>query len=235
MVVYSYSCFMKILYFIILHMFASFICHAQKVLPKPQAKFITRFPFKQYSGGVIILKARFDNVQDTLHFILDTGSGGISLDSSTCKEFNILATKTDTSITGIGGVRKVAFVFKKTLHLPNLSIPNLNFHINDYSILSSVYGEKIDGIIGYSFFSQYIVKINFDSNFIEVFSKGTINYPKKGTLLRPIFTALPIQWGTIKDRKKIGYNFYLDTGAGINLLLTEQFVKDSSILRKKEK
>ncbi len=31
---------------------------------------------------------------------------------------------------------------------------SLNFHVSDYDILSSVYGDSIDGIIGYSFFSQ---------------------------------------------------------------------------------
>lgn len=221
---------MKIIYFIILQLFTSLFCHAQEILPQPEAKFITRFPFKQYSGGVMIINAKFDNVKDTLNFILDTGSGGISLDSATCTEFGIPVTATDTTITGIGGIRKVPFVFNRTLHFPGLSVSNLNFHVNDYTILSSVYGEKIDGIIGYSFLSRYIIKINFDSSFIDIFSIGKIEYPKGGAMLNPIFTALPIQWGTLKDRKRIGYNFYFDTGAGLYLLLTEKFVKDSSIL-----
>jgi hypothetical protein len=226
---------MKIFYFIILQLFIGFFCNAQEILPQPSAKLITRFPFKQYSGGVIILNAKFDNVKDTLNFILDTGSGGISLDSATCKEFNIAVTATDTTITGIGGLRKVPFVFNRTLHFPGLSVPNLNFHINDYSTLSSVYGEKIDGIIGYSFLNRYIVKINFDSSFIDVFSIGKMEYPKGGAMLHPIFTALPIQWGVLKDRKKIGYNYYFDTGAGLYLLLSENFVRDSSILLRRRK
>ena len=44
-----------------------------------------------------------------------------------------------------------------------LTIDSLDFHVNDYDILSSVYGDRIDGIIGYSFFSRYIVKIDYDS------------------------------------------------------------------------
>jgi hypothetical protein len=226
---------MKIVYFIILQLFTGAFCHAQEILPQPDAKFITRFPFKQYSGGVMILNAKFDNVKDTLNFILDTGSGGISLDSATCTEFNISVTASDTTITGIGGIRKVPFVFNRTLHFPGLSVPNLNFHINDYSVLSSVYGEKIDGIIGYSFLSRYIIKINFDSSFIDVFSIGKMEYPKEGAMLNPVFTALPIQWGILKDRKKIGYNYYFDTGAGLYLLLSEKFVNDSSLLLKRRK
>jgi hypothetical protein len=93
-----------------------------------------------------------------------------------------------------------------------------------------VYGEKIDGIMGYSFFSRYIVKINSDSNRIEVFSPGEIKYPRLGTTLRPAFTTLPIQNLTIKDKRKIDFNFFLDTGAGLCFLMSETFAKDSAVL-----
>lgn len=208
---------------------------AQELLPQPEARFITSFPFHQFSGGVMVVRAKFADIPDSLNFILDTGSGGISLDSATCEDYKIPIRATDTSITGIGGVRKVSFAFDRTLYLPGLRVNHLNFHVNDYEVLSSVYGEKVDGIIGYSFFSRYIIKINFDSSMIEVYSPGKISYPREGTLLHPAFTNLPIQWLTVKDRKKIGFNYYFDTGAGLCLLLSEQFAKDSNILLSKRK
>ena len=179
----------------------------QEIISPPAPGFITRFPFKQYSGGVMVIKACFENVKDSLNFILDTGSGGISLDSSTCDEFNIVTTQTDTTITGIGGKRKVSFVFDKTLHFPGLDVKNLNFHVNNYEVLTSVYGEKVDGIIGYSFLNRYIIKINFDSLFMDIYQPGKLEYPEKGYLLRPAFTSLPIQYLTIRDRKKFEQNF----------------------------
>lgn len=208
---------------------------AQEKQKADAAKLLTRFPFKMYSGGVMIVKATFDNVQDSFNFILDTGSGGISLDSSTVSEQNINAVGTDTTITGIAGARKVSFAFNKTLHFPGLDVNNLNFHIGDYNVLSSVYGEKIDGIIGYSFFRRYIVKINFDSMHIEVFSPGKIRYPKNGTLLKPSFTFLPIQALTVRDNKRVDYDFYFDTGAGLCFLMSDEFAEDSSVLLPKRK
>ena len=210
-------------------------CQAQEILSQPKAKLLTKFPFKQYSGGVMVIRARLGKLTDTLNFILDTGSGGISLDSTTCAELNITTKSSDTTITGIGGIRKVPFVFDETLHLQGLQVNHLNFHVNNYEVLTSVYGEKVDGIIGYSFFSRYIVAINFDSSIIEVYSPGKISYPKDGTTLHPVFTALPIQWINIKERKKIGYNFYFDTGAGLCFLISEQFAKDSAVLLSRRK
>ena len=208
---------------------------AQKNPSQSAAKFITKFPFKMYSGGVMIVRAHYENIKDSLNFILDTGSGGISLDSSTCSEYNIETTQTDTTLTGIAGSQKVSFVFNKSLRLPGLTLDGLNFHVSDYNVLSSVYGEKVDGIIGYSFFSKYIVKINFDSMFVEVLTPGKIKYPFGGTTLHPVLTFLPVQYMSVKDKRKVDFNFYFDTGAGLCFLMSDQFEKDSSVLLNKRK
>jgi len=211
-------------------------CHAQELLtPISKAKYVTRFPFTQYSGGVMVVKACINNIKDSLNFVLDTGSGGISLDSATAVRLNIALTPSDTVITGMGDSHKVSFAFNQTLHLPGLTIERLNFHINDYEVLTSVYGEKIDGIIGYSFFRRYIVKINFDSSLIEVFSPGELEYPKYGSTLHPVFTTLPILNLSIKDKRKIDFNFYFDTGAGLCFLMSDRFANDSGILMSKRK
>jgi hypothetical protein len=203
--------------------------------PRPQAKFITRIPFKQYSGGVMVIHARLNDIPDTLNFILDTGSGGISLDSSTCVEFNLVPGYSDTMVTGMGSSHKAKFVYNQKLHLPGLTVDNLDFHVNNYEVLTSVYGEKIDGIIGYSFFKQFIVKIDFDTLEIEIYKPGEIKYPKQGTILRPAFTALPIQNMTVKDGRKLDFSFYFDTGAGLCFLMSDAFAKDSAVLSSKRK
>jgi hypothetical protein len=208
---------------------------AQEIVTDTDPRLITRFPFRQYSGGVMVIKAAFENIKDSFNFILDTGSGGISLDSTTVEEFKIEVKATDTTITGIGGKRKVHFAFNRVLHLPGLELKKLNFHINNYEVLTSVYGEKVDGIIGYSFFSRYIIKINFDTYFIEVYQPGKMDYPRGGTLLKPAFSSIPINFLQFRDRKRMSHNFYFDTGAGLCFLLTEQYAKDSAILLSKRK
>lgn len=202
---------------------------------KQEARWLARIAFRQFSGGVIVVDATLAPYADTLHFILDTGSGGISLDSSTCARLGIASRGSDTTITGLGGERKVRFAFGKMLRLGELQLPPLDFHINNYEILTSVYGEKIDGIIGYSFFSRYVAAINFDSSSIDVFSPGLFRYPKRGYLLMPAFTALPIVHLDIQDRRKIGTSFFFDTGAGLCFLMSEAFVRDSSVLLSRRK
>ena len=199
------------------------------------ARFITKFPFIQLTGGVIMIQAQFDTLKQPFNFILDTGSGAISLDSSTSEEFGIPSTSSGKSVRGIAGVREVNHAPGHSLTFPGLKVDSLNFYINNYDILTSVYGIKIDGIIGYSFLSRYIVKVNFDTLELEIFTPGKLKYPRGGKLFYPTFTALPILPFTIEDEKKIQPKFYIDTGAGLSLLLTEQLVNDSSFFKKKRK
>ena len=208
---------------------------AQELFVEPPSKFITSFSFRMLTGGVILIKAKVNDYPDSLNFVLDTGSGGISLDSTTVIEFEIPVVGSDKTIKGIGGIRKVSFLYDAKLKLPGLEVEKLNFHVNDYSLLTSVYGIKIDGIVGYSFFSKYIVNVNYDSLRINVYSVGDYKYPSSGNMLNPMFTALPIQNLRFTDNGKFYARFYLDTGAGLNFLLSERYVQDSGILKKRKK
>ena len=223
------------IYVLMILTFQPFGGKAQELFVEPSSTFITSFSFRMLNGGVILVKAGVNDYADSLNFILDTGSGGISLDSATVEDLGIPITPSEKTIKGIGGVRKVSFLNNATLRLPGLSVENLNFHVNDYGILTSVYGIKIDGIIGYSFFSRYIVNINYDFLQINVFSKGDYSYPKTGALLTPMFTGLPMQSLEFTDSRKFVQRFYLDTGAGLNFLLSESYLNDSAVLKKRRK
>ena len=78
--------------------------YGQKASREKSSSFLTKFPFKQLNGGVILVQAKFDSINQPLNFILDTGSGAISLDSTTAIEFHIPHTPSGRSINGIAGV-----------------------------------------------------------------------------------------------------------------------------------
>jgi hypothetical protein len=206
---------------------------AQEQFVDGPSKLLTSFRFKQLSGGVIMFNARFGNFPDTLNFILDTGSGGISLDSTTVDYFHITPTPSNLTILGIAGIRKVSFIYNQKLHLPGLTVDSLNFHINNYDILTQVYGEKIDGIVGFSVLSRYIFNINYDSSRISIFSNGRMKYPRGGWLYEPILRTLPVQTARIKDAVATNSRFLFDIGAGLCLMLNEDFLEDSNFLDKK--
>lgn len=208
---------------------------AQETFVQKPAKLLTSFPITLFTGGVMLLKAKIDDFPDSLNFILDTGSGGISLDSTTSVQHHMKPVPSDKTILGIAGIRQVRFLYNETLHLPGLTVDSLDFHVNDYDILTSVYGIKVDGIIGYSFFSRYIVAINYDSLRVYVYSHGYYKYPRGSYVMRPLIPNLPIITAMAQDARKIDARFYFDTGAGLCALFSTDFTTDSAILDTRRK
>lgn len=208
---------------------------AQEEFVMPPAVELTKFHFTMISGGIVILKATLDNFPDSLNFILDTGSGGISLDSLTTVYLGLSTEQTNRTIRGIAGVKKVSFAYGHTLRMPGLEVKNLDFHINDYELLSTVYGIKIDGIIGFSFLRRYIVALDYDEHTIKVYTPGSFRYPKGGQMLRPEFTSLPFQVASVKDENTVTGKFIFDTGAGLTFLLSKEFAADSVRFKRRRK
>ncbi|MBS1758663.1 MAG: aspartyl protease family protein [Bacteroidetes bacterium] len=215
--------------------FISLFIKAQEVFVEPPAKLLTTVPFTQLTGGIIILQAKLGDYPDTLNFVLDTGSSGISLDSTTADYLQLKPIPTEKTIKGIAGTHKVSFLYNQTLHFPGLDIDKLNFHINNYDILNAVYGERIDGIIGYSVISRYILMLNYDSLRISFYAPGQLKYPKGGYLLKPSLNLLVAQNLTVKDYRSVSTRFLFDIGAGVCMLLSKEFINDSSLFAKGKK
>ena len=208
---------------------------AQEEFIEPPSKFLTRIHFLQLTGGVVLLQGQLVGYPDTLNFILDTGSGGISLDSTTARYLKLKPIPSDRTIRGIAGIRMVSFVNNQKLKLGTLTVDSLDFHINNYDILTAVYGERIDGIIGFSVLTRFIFKIDYDSSKIDIYSKGTLKYPRGGFLFRPLIATLPIQAARVKDSRTIQTRFLYDIGAGLCMMLSKDFIEDSALLYKKRK
>jgi hypothetical protein len=209
--------------------------YAQETFIQSPARLITTFPIVLFTGGVMIVRGRLGDFPDTLNFVLDTGSGGISLDSATSVRLGLHPVPSEMMLLGIAGVSQVKFLRNQVLHLPGLSVDSLDFHVSDYDILTSVYGEKIDGIIGRSFFSRYIVEINYDSLRVSVYSQGSFHYPRAAYQIRPVIPNLPIISAETEDARKILGRYFFDTGAGLCALFSNDFINDSSQLSRKKK
>ncbi|MBZ4189631.1 aspartyl protease family protein [Niabella beijingensis] len=212
-----------------------FSVKAQEEFIDPPSKPLVTIPFIQFTGGVIVFRALLDDFKDSLTFILDTGSGGISLDSTTVKTLGLEPGPPERIIRGIGGVRKVGFLKNRVLQVGDYKIDSLNFHVIDYEVLTSLYGQKIDGIIGYSVLSRYILKINYEKQEISFCTPGIIKYPKGGYLMRPYIRMLPYSRATIDDNRKRGFNYLFDLGAGLTVLFSDDFMNDSSFLKTKRR
>ncbi|MCH5600109.1 aspartyl protease family protein [Niabella ginsengisoli] len=226
---------MKKIALLILVVFFAHIAMSQEEFIDPPSRELTKIRFMQFTGGVIVFKALLDNFEDSLTFVLDTGSGGISLDSTTVSKLGLQPSSPERMIRGIGGTAKVGFLKNRKLTLNDLIIDSLNFHIIDYEILSALYGEKIDGIVGYAVLSRYIVKIDYENNQLTFCSNGTIKYPKGGYIMKPRMRTIPFLSAEVGDATKHDFSYLFDIGAGLTVLFSQDYMDDKSFQKKKRK
>jgi hypothetical protein len=210
------------------------VCSQQAGVPHP-ACLLSTLPFQVLNGGTILVKIQLGNYPDSLNFIFDTGSDGISLDSATCERLHMDSKPSDKTVKGIAGIRSVRFVYNERIRLPDLEVDSVDLHVNDYGILTSAYGDNVDGILGNSFLSRFIVKIDYDSSKIYLYSKGPIKYPRGGFLSHPVIVSLPVESARVKENADILARFYFDTGAGLCLLFSSDFVNDSTLFSTKKR
>lgn len=201
----------------------------------PEKRYLTTFRFQVLNGGIILGKVKMNNFPDSLNFIFDTGCGGVSLDSATCEHFKLSPESSPNVIRGIAGKCQQRLLQGMSVSIGGITLDSLTMQVNDYDILSCVYGEKIDGIIGYSFFSRYLVWVNYDSSLMDIYSKGPVKYPRGGFLLRPRVFGLPMLEGRLADARNINSRFYFDTGAGLCLLFSSEFTADSAVFAPRRK
>ena len=211
------------------------ISWAQEDNGLPENRYLTSFRFRTLNGGIVIGKVKVNDFPDSLSFLFDTGCGGASLDSMTAVHYKLTPELSPNYIRGIAGRCQQRLLQGMKIALGGLTVDSLTMQVNDYDILSSVYGEKIDGILGYSFFARYLVYIDYDSNRMDIYSKGPVKYPKGGFLLRPRLFGLPMLEGRLADARDIKSRFYFDTGAGLCLLFSSEFTSDSAVFKPRRK
>jgi membrane-associated protease RseP (regulator of RpoE activity) len=209
--------------------------YVDRDLKLPAGRLLGTLQFRELYGGIVIGKGLLGDFPDSLTFIFDTGCGGISLDSLTALRLKLAASPSDSYIRGIAGMRREQLLNGMRLRFGNVALDSITMEVNNYDILTSVYGEKIDGILGYTFFSRYLVRVDYDSCRIDIYSKGPVSYPKGGYLLRPQLVGLPMTEGKLNDSRDINSRFYFDTGAGLCLLFSSEFTADSAVFGPKRK
>lgn len=187
------------------------------------------------NGGIVVGKVRLDSFPDSLNFIFDTGCGGVSLDSTTAVRYHLKPRASSLFIRGIGGELPQRLLEGRSLSVGGITLDSLTMQVNDYDLLSSVYGIKVDGIAGYSFYSRYVVRIDYDSSMMYIYTKGPVKYPKGGYLLHPRLFGLPMLEGRLADARDISDRFYFDTGAGLCLLFSSSFTSDSAVFAPRRK
>ncbi len=161
------------------------------------------------------------NGKGPFNFVLDTGIGIMLISDPSLRDSLELENLRSLKITGFGeGDELSAFVTPSLIvGIGNNIYGEMSAAIlkQDAFNLSSYTGIPVHGLIGYDFFSSFIVKINYAAGMLKLYSPSVSYIPRKGYKIpieieerKPYLTAsVSAEPGKQRDAKLI-----IDTGAG---------------------
>ena len=168
-----------------------------------------------------------------LRFILDTGSGGSPIDMATAREMGIPLQGRGEARGAGPGTAATARIDKVNATIPGTSVVVPLVAALDLSGVSKGEGLLIQGILGYTFLSQYVVAIDYRSHELRLYDPKTFRYDGAGARVpldlrqnQPHIDAAI----RLPDGESIKGFFLVDVGSGGALLFTKPFV-DKHALR----
>lgn len=196
----------------------------------------TAIPLVFSAKGHMFLRVRVNNSAPLL-FGLDSGFEQTAITSKQAKTLN-LKTYGDTKATGVGeDEADISFARNVRFHLSGV-----NFRLAEIGVLaldfpSPIPDEPIAGILGYDFFRQFVVSINYADKSFDVYSPRSFRYRGRGDIL-PVrmidnYPSIPATV-TLPGLTPLRTLLVIDTGAASGLFFNSPFVKRHKLLESKQ-
>jgi hypothetical protein len=167
------------------------------------------------------------NGHGPLWWLLDTGAGQSLVDSDRVADLG-LTPYGSSSVTGGGGAADYAFVKGATFTFPGVELRNQHAGKLGIAGLEKIYGMEMGGLLGYDFFSRFVVVFDYTAKTMDLYDPAGFHYSGPGTVVPfTIENGLLYTDGTISvpTEPNIPAHFIIDTGAADTMNLSSPFVK----------
>jgi len=192
----------------------------------PREKTVS-FPFR-FLNNLIIIPVII-NDSDTLHFILDTGLSTTLMTELSMGDTLSLIYSRQVKLKGLGEGEPINAIhsYGNNFYISGIrgADQDLLILLQNVFNLSSIFGTRVHGLMGYNLFSNFIVEIDYQHKIIsfhnpEYYKPGR---KRKRTITLPltIHNTKPYLVGTIilSDNTEVPVKLLLDTGASHALWL----------------
>jgi len=167
-----------------------------------------------------------------LWFMLDTGAEATIINKPRMGELGLTPFGAST-ISGGGNATDFAFTEVARLRIGGVQLLNQRDGVIDLSGLEKIYGMPMGGILGYDFFSRFVVSVNYDAKTIDLVEPEGYSGPGDGVTVRFVLEkGQPHIDSTIglAAPPALSADLIVDCGAADTLNLTSPFVKANRLL-----
>ena len=173
------------------------------------------------------------NGKGPFSFALDTGASHSAVSSRTAKEAG-LETFGDFGVGGVGeNERKAQMARGVNFELPGVVLADQTVISLDLDDFEQNKGRRVDGILGFDFFNNFIVEIDYAASRLRVFDPESYQHDGTGEVV-PLTIGhmrVPHFQATINlpGREAINGDFLLDTGAALQAELMKPFALEHDV------
>ena len=213
----------------------------QRPQPSPResrpvfSQILHRIPFDLY-GGRIYLRVSINN-SGPRPFLLDSGAQIAHIRAEITQTLGLkLGGSLGVTGTGTGRI-KANYVDDATYNVSgaeftderSIALPTADF----FQPLENSFGREFDGVLGYNFFSRFVVEIDYAQQIINLYDPTNYRYAGSGEVVpirindkKPYITATltPIEGVPIQS------NLHIDTGFGGGLSFNANFVMANKLV-----
>lgn len=165
-------------------------------------------------------------------FMLDTGAEGNYINKTRLTEFG-LEPFGSTSVTGGGNTTDGALTRVARLGIGGAELLGQRDAVLDLTGLEKIYGMPLGGLLGFDFFSRFIVEIDYDTLTMSLYDPATYVYRGKGSPLKFTLEAghphVAAEIG-VRTKPKIPADMVIDAGAADTVNLASPFVRKHELL-----
>jgi hypothetical protein len=206
--------------------------------PVAQAK-VASIPIEVAEENYVLIKASV-NGSGPLTFILDSGAGsGLVL---YFKAAQALSLKREGKGKGGGsgaGTFETSSIRRATVRFPEVEMTNQTFVVFPPEKTPPAFDRVVDGVIGYTLFSRYVVEIDYQSLVVNLYEPKAYQYTGSGESI-PIRILSNLPFARMKipieGRKPLEGEFIVDLGAGrFTVILNTPLVESNNLLAAAQK
>lgn len=183
-------------------------------------------------NGHIFLQGRINGV-GPVWLALDTGASSAAVDSARIKEFGIQPAGT-VRASGAGGTIQAARASHIAFALPGVTLAEQPAGLIPLEFLSRRSGRPVAAILGYEFFSQFVVEIDFARQSLSLHDPKSFQYRGQGAVV-PLeldgelpFIAAALH---LPQDKEVRGKFVVDLGSEIPVMVDENYSKQHALLK----
>jgi hypothetical protein len=161
-------------------------------------------------------------------FFIDTGAGASCLDETVARELGLPRVGA-VEARGVGGSETVAFVQADSLEIGPVKLRAQNLVALPLASVAGARDIGFDGILGYGFFSRFVVRIDYEKETFSLYEPGSFTPPPGATEL-PISLEgnVPSVAGVLNGTLR--GTFRIDTGSNAMLDLHGPFVAENRMI-----